>query len=319
MSSNVLDYFCMLGASNVGFEPIKLEGDPDEPNDDVEPKVAWQDAVTDLGVYFPGIEIAPEDQWEFTSTEGMDADQKSGMAPKLMLQRRRHTDKPNHITDIIVLQKNEALPKGFELLQTSISGANMADFNVNSIHITSFIAFRRCVNDCENFVKGKPFIDDVLFVNVSLGEQAPLGYEVVERNINKGGPAGTDEVYLSYRRRRPMGICDMAYRPHTLDRFPRKDHPGGMELTETELPLFAFPNGMHFKYRKMEDYPLPDFFSFVFTDATGGHLYAACLRFYEVADRAKVEELFDDTFSAEDGTKLFDLSYGSNMQILHRK
>jgi hypothetical protein len=218
---------------------------------------------------------------------------------------------------MVLLQKNDVIPRGYEVIRMSVTGKNVADLNVMSTTSSTYLAFRRCVNDVENFIRGRPFIDDIIFLNFSQGDELPCGYTLVDRNINKGAPNGTDEVFLAYRKRAPVGICDMAYEAATLDRYPRQDHSGegSMQLPETELPLFAFPNGMRLKYRPMEDYPLPDFFSFVFTNANGGHLYAACLRFYEVADRSDVEKLFDETFSSVDGTKHFDLQYGGDMQI----
>lgn len=39
---------------------------------------------------------------------------------------------------------------------------------------------------------------------------------------------------------------------------------------------------MRLKYSRRKRFPLPTFFTFVFTDAMGSHLYAACLRFYEL-------------------------------------
>lgn len=41
---------------------------------------------------------------------------------------------------------------------------------------------------------------------------------------------------------------------------------------------------MKLVYASKNRFPMPAFFTFVFTDANGDHLYVACLRFYEAVD-----------------------------------
>jgi len=45
--------------------------------------------------------------------------------------------------------------------------------------------------------------------------------------------------------------------------------------------MFAFPDGMKLTLTEGGQFPLPLFFTFVFTDAEGKHFYVACLQFYE--------------------------------------
>jgi len=54
MSANVVDYFCMLGPTPGGFRPKPLEGDDDE---ETLPAQAWQDAITDIHIFFPDSEV----------------------------------------------------------------------------------------------------------------------------------------------------------------------------------------------------------------------------------------------------------------------
>jgi hypothetical protein len=65
-----------------------------------------------------------------------------------------------------------------------------------------------------------------------------------------------------------------------------------LELAATGLPMFAFPNGMRLTLADAGQFPLPLFFTFVFTDADGKHFYVACLQFYEPVTEADLQETF---------------------------
>jgi hypothetical protein len=65
-----------------------------------------------------------------------------------------------------------------------------------------------------------------------------------------------------------------------------------LELAVTGLPMFAFPNGMRLTLADAGQFPLPLFFTFVFTDADGKHFYVACLQFYEPVTEADLQETF---------------------------
>lgn len=54
--------------------------------------------------------------------------------------------------------------------------------------------------------------------------------------------------------------------------------------------MFGFPNGMKLHYGSMQSYPLPKFFTLVFTNLVGDPYYAECLRFYESIDRDSLHE-----------------------------
>jgi uDENN domain len=56
--------------------------------------------------------------------------------------------------------------------------------------------------------------------------------------------------------------------------------------------MFAFPSDMRLSYNSNLQFPLPVFFSFVFTDVKGDHLYTACLQFYEAAPMEDLEDIF---------------------------
>lgn len=56
--------------------------------------------------------------------------------------------------------------------------------------------------------------------------------------------------------------------------------------------MFAFPNGMRLTLAEAGQFPLPLFFTFVFTDADGKNFYVACLQFYEPVTDADLQDTF---------------------------
>ena len=103
---------------------------------------------------------------------------------------------------------------------------------------------------------------------------------------------------ICWHERPPMGICDLRYESATLDRYPPKDSPG-IELPVNELPMFAFPHDLSLKWRKKESFPLPDFYTFVFTDANGDHMYCACLRFFEKVEQDDLKLTFASVYGTD--------------------
>lgn len=95
-----------------------------------------------------------------------------------------------------------------------------------------------------------------------------------------------------------MGICDLAYEAVTLDRYPLKDYKG-LPLPAEALPVFAFPRYLRLQVSSISQYPLPIFYTFVFTDQDGRHMYAACLKFYEAVDIQDLNEVMKDVYGEE--------------------
>lgn len=60
----------------------------------------------------------------------------------------------------------------------------------------------------------------------------------------------------------------------------------------TGLPMFAFPDGMRFTLADAGQFPLPLFFTFVFTDQDGKHFYVAALQFFELVSEADLSSVF---------------------------
>jgi uDENN domain len=63
--------------------------------------------------------------------------------------------------------------------------------------------------------------------------------------------------------------------------------------------MFAFPHDLRLSYSSTILFPLPVFFSFVFTNSKGMHRYAACLRFYEIVPKEEIESVFRDVYGPE--------------------
>lgn len=154
----------------------------------------------------------------------------------------------------------------------------------DTINNPTRIAVKRASADASALIHGEKIVDDICLVNVSLGETPPSDYIVVDQSLDTATLTtlrSVERVHLIYHHQPPMGICDLPFQPSTLDRYPMRDHQQ-FPLPATELPVFVFPHYLHLKYRPRSNFPLPNFFTFVFTDVKGRHLYTACLRFYEI-------------------------------------
>ena len=214
------------------------------------------------------------------------------------------------------------------MIDKSISGKHSAFLNP-----LGYLVILRADASSVAFIQGKPMIDDLCLVLGYLKEEIPDGYVKVEtraastarasgeRSGNGGGMSsvinsgmntlekltnsptsqvfssqGVEMVLLAYHQRPAMGLCDLQYESATLDRYPAKDPHKGLALPAQELPLFAFPHDLRLEYSNLNRFPLPVFFTFVFTDAFGGHLYAACLRFYEKITQSDLETVFTEVY-----------------------
>ena len=63
--------------------------------------------------------------------------------------------------------------------------------------------------------------------------------------------------------------------------------------------MFAFPHDLRLSYSTRIRFPLPVFFSFVFTNSKGMHRYAACLRFYEIVPKEEIEKVFREVYGPD--------------------
>ncbi len=79
--------------------------------------------------------------------------------------------------------------------------------------------------------------------------------------------------------------------------------------------IVIFQHDLRLRKCSRQDFPLPDYFTFVFTDVKGRHLHAACLRFYEIVPQEEVRNVFSTTYG--ELPELLDL--GAGMEIFSPK
>jgi hypothetical protein len=152
-------------------------------------------------------------------------------------------------------------------------------------------------------------IDDICLVLQHIGEEVPEGYNIAEKvhinlkdnitsiiNNNKLDSKSNQQlIKLVYHSKPSICLFELGFESATLDRYPKINNKN-RELPTKELPLFAFTHDLRIRYSINKRFPIPVFFTFVFTDLKGDHLYAACLRFYELLDHKEYEEQFKNVY-----------------------
>ena len=258
-------------------------------------------------------------QWRASSTS---VDGRELTPPHLAVRRRRCSGKVSHITGIMHVMPGQHVPAGYELITNSISG----HYSAYMSEYFGYIAVTRSTGSALEYLRGKAFIEDIQVVVFVQGEDIPERYMEVEHVVETKSLSSTmaaamtgaklpkevdlNVVAIAYRLTEPVGLCDLHYEAATLDRYPQEDDVN-MPLPVVELPMFAFPYGLSTDFTVKNNYPVPNFFfTFVFTNAEGGHLYAACLRFWEKVPSAEVTTLFESVFGDD---KQINLSVGTNL------
>lgn len=173
----------------------------------------------------------------------------------------------------------DLIPRGFEVLGGAVCG-----YTDISLADPYYLSVKRSQPTPQANIDGYPIIDDICFVLESEGEEPPASdYIMLDKCLLKKN--SNHKIYLAYHVRKPQGLCNISYEAATVDRYPQQDYKD-MELPALELPVFVFPHGLQLLESKKDLYPLPVFFTFVFTDAKGDHYYAACLQFYELVSES---------------------------------
>jgi hypothetical protein len=144
-----------------------------------------------------------------------------------------------------------------------------------------FLAIKTSISDTYSYFHGEPMIHDICVVKRSAREELPERYMPVERDSQGIWSSLSADLTYAVRFLPAMGLCNLAYEAVTLDRYPLKDISPHISLPEEALPVFAFPRNLHLEMALNSEYPLPVFYTFVFTDAEGHHMFAACLKFFE--------------------------------------
>ena len=117
-----------------------------------------------------------------------------------------------------------------ETLKTHI--ADLAGDPKNETGTTShiLIAVKRCSNDVENFIKGRPIIDNICFINAAQ-EEFPDGHIVVETNINKNN-IGTNFHYP---------VPAHLQKPYINLGYKKGDFPVTETIANSQLSIPIFP------------------------------------------------------------------------------
>lgn len=182
------------------------------------------------------------------------------------------------------------IPKGFTLITYSVTG------KFAYLNPIGFLAIRRSPNNFQQIINGLPSIDRIDVVLATERDLVPENIHftnvVFQQTIQEAPDFG---VSITYRPQPPIGIKNLEYECDTVDRYPRADI-NGSELPETELPMFAFPHGLHVHFGSRQRYPLPQYFTFVFTNIKGEHFYAECLRFYECISKDHMNNFINDLY-----------------------
>eukprot|EP00981_Chlorochromonas_danica_P011325 scaffold3873_cov177-Ochromonas_danica.AAC.5 len=239
--------------------PIRL----DEDSDPLTASQVWNEAITDIILLGPGEELPDEESWTFlTETiNGHPID-----PPYLAFRRRIFSHRQDHISHVRYVAPGEVVPSGYELLRSTASG------------------------------KGSEILFDICVIKHSLKEDIPEQYYPIEKDVASSMTPSfsSPDMVLITRKLPAMGICDLGYDASTLDRYPLQDD--GMPLPVEALPVFAFPRHLRIQRGKRNEYPLPVFFTFVFTDQDGNHLYAACLKFFEILSPNSLEPIVKEIY-----------------------
>lgn len=323
-SINAVEYFALLGRSPGPFQCKLMEEEEGSGEFISHPRDLWLSAITDITIVLDDEELELEDEelskWTIIkhSAEGVPLS-----APYLAIQRRQHSGRVDHITDIKFILPGQTIPKNMELIVESLSTKHSA-----YISGLGYMAIARASESAMAYMIGQSFIDDVTLVLYSDEEDIPYMYHSADKYYREeksfaaqfsavtgfGKKKNKDEyddpgIGIAFHLRSGIGLCDIHYETACLDRYPRIDYPN-LPLPEKELPSFAFPMIMKLEITSSNKYPLPKFFSFVFNNSDGGNLYAACLRFYERVSHADVSELFESIYGDD---KVITLSDGTHL------
>lgn len=319
MSHHAIDYFVTLGKSNENLTcktfPIRL----DEDSDPLTASQVWNEAITDIillgpgkikpvhtsissesmitcNFYIIGEELPDEESWTFlTETiNGHPID-----PPYLAFRRRIFSHREDHISHIRYVAPGEVVPTGYELLRSTASGKGSG-----YIKPFGFLALKRGSVNRDHIINGEEILFDICVIKQSLKEEVPEQYYPIEKDsaASMTPSFSSPDIVLVTRKLPAMGICDLGYEASTLDRYPLQDD--GMPLPVEALPVFAFPRHLRIQRGKRNEYPLPVFFTFVFTDQDGNHLYAACLKFFEILSPDSLEPIVKEIY----GDKVVRLS-----------
>lgn len=186
------------------------------------------------------------------------------------------------------LAPGENIPNGYEILRNTVSGKGSG-----YVAPWGYIAVKRASMKPESFLLGDSIILDINCVKKSNREDIPEKYVAIDRLYGNANPYANNDLIFIQQTTFALGLCNLEYEPFLLDRIPTKNYKH-IALPEDALPAFMFPHGLRLDLCDRHQYPLPSFFTFVFTDQDGKHLYVACLKFYEEVNKEDLLPAFQE-------------------------
>lgn len=247
--------------------------------------------------------------------------------PTIAFRKRKFSGRPDHITkvravirpsfqyivrlsnfhllQITFLAPGESIPTGFELLRNTVSGKGSG-----YIAPCGYIAIQRATTKPDSKIVGESLILDINAVKKTSLDEIPEKYVAIDREHGNANPYATNDIIFIIQPVTAIGLCNVGYEASLLDRIPTKDYKH-LSLPEDALPAFMFPHGLRLELCDRNQYPLPSFFTFVFTDQDGKHLYVACLKFYEDVPKEDLMAGFRQLWGDEEVRKPHDIHNAS--------
>ncbi len=281
MTTFGIDYFSLLGRANNSFTTKLLSNKWREDTYDMKPLDVWRDAIVDISV-ISSDETIPEDEkdcgWEILNVSIDGIDLSTVLSTCVIIKRRKNCERLDHIVDIQLAHADAIMPDGYDVVGRSISGRPVAQLGCG----LGYVCFKRANMSEISFVQGESMIDEITVISVANGEELPDNFKEIKvlkapqtskllsayTSSSSSNNNNASEVIIGYHLRAPIALANIAFEAATIDRYPLVDH-SALPLPALELPMFAFPHGLKFKYSTKNSFPIPIFFSFVFTNMKG--------------------------------------------------
>ena len=279
MSTFGIDYFSLLGRTNDSFTHKLLPNKWREDTYDMKPLDVWRDAIVDISV-ISADEAMPDDEkdcgWKLLNVSIDGIDLSNVLSTCIIIKRRKYCERLDHIVDIQLAHADAIMPDGYDVVGRSISGRPVAQLGCG----LGYICFKRANTSEISFVQGESMIDELTVISVADGEElpdnfkeikvlkAPQASKLLSTYASSSSSSNNSELIIGYHLRAPIALANVSFEAATIDRYPLVDH-SALPLPALELPMFAFPHGLKLKYSTKNSFPIPIFFSFVFTNMKG--------------------------------------------------
>lgn len=308
---NAIDYFATLGKAP---GPLECKSYPYELDEDTSltAKEAWYEAITDIVLLGPGDHLLLPNPSHWTIIDKSLSDSPLEF-PHLAFRRRRESRRPDHITSVKFIQPGELIPQQYELIRASFTGKTSG-----LIKNCGYLAFKRVTKNI--LYDDEPALYDVIVLKKNLKEEMLSNYYIIEKDSSNSSSSlststttssnltstllniNNNDVIFGARYLPTFGILNLKYKAVTLDRYPKYDYDE-IEFPSEVLPIFSFPKDLKIILKNKNDYPLPIYYTFVFTDINGKHMYVSCLKFYEKLKEEDLVDVYDLTDDEDDEEK----------------